>query len=1423
MMVPLTYLKVKQMGHAEKTPTKKTVAQKTPNEKSPTLYYVGIGASAGGLEALRPFVANLPEFSGMTYMVAQHMSPDHRSLMVELLERETKLKVEAAQNNLRPLANTIYVAPANTDLTISGGKLRLSKPCNTIGPKPSVDRFFMSLAEDREDKCIAIILSGTGSDGAHGIKAIKAAGGITIAQDPRSAKYDSMPNAAIRVGGADLVLPPGEIATQLSSLISQPRATIIDEQDSLPPSTIRGIIHQIATHTGMDFTSYKDATLSRQIMRRMTAKQISSIEEYGKYLSKNDHELRELANNFLICVTSFFRDPDAFEAMGQHLKNLIEKKRPGDEIRIWMSGCASGEEVYSVAIILMEYLGERIIHHRIQLFATDINTDAIHTARTGAYPETALAEINDDLIKKYFTVQNGMYHVDKQLKDMILFARQDLTQDPPFVRLDMVCCRNLLIYFKPELQEKVMKIFHYSLREDGILFLGRSESVGKCSNLFSETDRKNKIYHKRNIETPIIGSFGRRKNSLGLFELKPEIKPAPLSVSLHTNGIEQLFNLYAPPSVLITHEGEILEIFGDCSGFLTVRKGKADFNLFNLVPPSLRAELRAFVHRVAKTKTSAYGSTINLNMVGQEGLFRIATHYASDQNKELSDLLLVSFEKVLPPEVKNCDANAVNTQTDSRVTELEQELVLNRENLQTVIEELETANEELQSLNEESQAANEELQASNEELETSNEELQASNEELITVNDELNSRTVELARTNTDLNNVLGSLNKAVVVVDTSLMITRFNHVALNFFEIPLGAPANLTTVHCKYEMSDLLKHIQQVIKYGKLVEYEFQKDDEQFFLMRLSPYLDKYATSPEIAGVVMTILDMTEKKAAEEKIKLSASVFEYAAEATMITDGYNNIIAVNPAFTKITGYTAAEVQGKNPRILSSGKQSRSFYECMWNSLLANASWQGEVKNKRKNGEEYTEFLSINVLKDNNGKINRYIAVFSDISDSKKALEIIEHQANFDELTQLPNRNLIKDRIQQLLLHSRREDRQFAVMFLDLDDFKAINDSLGHSAGDELLIKVSQCIKSALREADAVGRLGGDEFIILLDENVSFDAIVTVANKILAAVHQPINVKGHALQTAASIGITVYPVDGDSADVLMKNADSAMYEAKHNGRNTYCFFTSRMQEDAVRRQWITTELAIATNRQQMQVYYQPIIDLATMQVAGGEALLRWQHPNEGMIAPDQFIPVAEQNGLIASLSEWVVDTCLLDALAIRDRFKLDFRFSINISMAEFLSHSHMEWLFRTLEKCSLAKSGLITIELTESIKLIDNDRYRTSLAKIKDTGCKIALDDFGTGQSSLSYIKRVPVDIIKIDKSFVHDIASDPSDAAMIQAILNMAKAFNLSTVAEGIENRDQLEFLKQNGCEYAQGFLFGKAMPYDEFVSFMESYQPIT
>ena len=1373
------------------------------------VYYVGIGASAGGLEALRPFVANLPTRANMTYIVAQHMSPDHRSLMVELLARETGLKVMEASNNLLPRADTIYVAPPNADITVVRGKIKISRPANTTGPKPSVDRFFMSLADDRKDWAIGIILSGTGSDGAHGIKAIKAAGGISIAQDPKSAKYNSMPSAAIRIGRTDLVLPAHEIAHQLRSIVKWPRTPIADDAGDTPPSTMRGIVRQIAAHTGMDFSNYKDATLSRQVLRRMAAMQIPDLDAYGEYIGRHREELAVLAGNFLICVTSFFRDAEAFAAMRRCLRDLLKTKQPGDDIRIWVPGCATGEEVYSIAIILAEELGEHRDKYHIQLFATDINGDAVAAARAGTYPETSLAGVDGELIERYFTAVDGAYHIDKRLRDMTLFARQDLVQDAPFVRLDLVSCRNLLIYFKPELQDRVIKIFHYALRDHGVLFLGKSESIGRLGKLFVEHDRKNKLYLKRPLASPGLIDFNRarplpERAGAGGIAGKPAVAPST------TPAHDKLFELYAPASLLMTDAGEILELFGDCSPFLAVRKGRADFNAFTLIKPAFRAELRAFCHRVARSKQSAICNPVEVADDGKKSFYRMAVHFAGQSCSGDPDLLLVCFEPVAGKPLSGDDAAAASADPE-RIADLEREIVLNRENLQTVIEELETANEELQSLNEEAQAANEELQASNEELETANEELQASNEELITVNDELGTRTAELSDANNDLSNILNSLYKGLIVVDRTLTVTRYNHVALEFFDIAPMTRPNLATVSTQTHLPQLLSHIGNVMKKAQVEEFEFHRDDHQCFLVRITPYHDSGRKVP--AGVVVTITDITEKKQIEERLRLSASVFEHAAEATVITDAANRIVSVNPAFATITGYGGDEVLGKNPRILSSGKHSREFYRQMWESLLAAGSWAGEIQNRRKNGDIYTEWLSINVLKDDNGAITRHIAVFSDITEAKRAKETIERQASMDTLTGLPNRNLIMDRLGQLLSASRRGNRLFAVLFMDLDHFKAVNDALGHAAGDELLIQVAQRIRGALRECDSVGRMGGDEFIVLLNDIASVQDAIPIANKILAEVSRPLAVAGRTLQTAASIGITVYPMDGDSGAVLLKNADSAMYEAKKNGRNNFCFFTHKMQDEANRRHWIDSELMSALLQGHMELHYQPIVRIESRAVVGAEALLRWNHPAKGYIPPDVFIPVAEQNGMIGKLTEWVLDRGISDwELWSRSPAGAGLVLSFNLSAALFVSRDQIEKALSRLCESSLAGKRQLTVEITESLKLSDNHEYVELLRGLVEGGCRIAIDDFGTGYSSLSYLKRMPVDIIKIDKSFVRDIATDPADAAMIRAMLQMAKAFGLETVAEGVETAEQLAFLQANGCTYAQGYLFGRAVSLADF-----------
>ena len=1377
------------------------------------LYYVGIGASAGGLEALRPFVANLPQQADMTYVVAQHMSPDHKSLMVDLLARETELIVLEATNNQIPRPGTIYVAPPNADITVVKGRFRISRPTNTIGPKPSVDRFFMSLAEDRRDHAIGIVLSGTGSDGAHGVKAIKAAGGISIAQDPKTAKYDSMPRAAIRVGGADLVLSPKEAANKLPSLVQWPhrRLSIDDEELDPPPPTVQGIIQQIASHTGMDFANYKDATISRQIMRRMAALQIPTVEAYGKHVSSQRDELATLASNFLICVTSFFRDPDAFEMVRKFLRDLLKRKRPGDEIRIWIPGCATGEEVYSIAIILDEELGEARDRYRIQIFATDINNDAVAVARAGVYPEAALADIDADRINRYFSERDGMYVVHKWLRDSVLFARQDLVQDPPFLRLDMISCRNLLIYFKHDLQDRVLKLFHYSLRDNGLLFLGKSESVARLGGLFVELDRKGKVYLKRAIATPIIAGFSRTR---GAGSMPSDAFPLADRDVEHLNsaavGRNRLFDIYAPPSILMTTAGEIVEIFGDCSAFLAVRMGKADFNAFSLILPSARPELRAFAYRVSRDKQTMVSSIFEVMIDGKSEFIRLAVHYCGESVAENEALLLVSFEKVESRQPIAQDLAAVDLEVAERVRQLEHELVLNREYLQTVIEELETANEELQATNEEAQSANEELQASNEELETANEELQASNEELTTVNDELASRTGELSEACSDLANVLDSLDHGVLVVDQHLQITRYNAIAQVFFKLPIDSPPNFTLALTGVPVAELLPRIQRVLHKRRIEDFEFRHENRRIYQFRLVPYLDSYRGT-KTQSVVVCIHDITERKEAEDKILLSASVFEHAFEGTIVTDANNQILSVNPAFTRITGYTEAEVVGRNPSMLSAGEHPPEFYRAMWDAIQKTGVWKGEITNRRKDGEVFPEWLSICAVRSADGKIVRYVAVFSDLTEEKKALSTIQRQANFDALTRLPNRSLTSDRLQQMLVSSRHNSRLFAVLFIDLDHFKDINDALGHTVGDAVLMETGDRIARNLRDTDTVGRLGGDEFIVLLNDLNSIDDILPIVRGILLAINLPLSAAGHTVQTSASIGITVYPMDGDTPDRLLKNADGAMYEAKKHGRNTYCFFTQQMQDEANRRLWISTEMTTAVQAGHMQLHYQPIVRIADQKIVGAEALLRWRHPAHGMISPETFIPIAEQNGSILQISKWVFQNGL-DVWEEYSQAHPGLSLAFNMSAVEFVSHEHIEELLSLLRDSPLAAQGLVKLEITESVKFSDYADYVETLGRFRRLGCGVAIDDFGTGFSSISYLKKMPIDVVKIDRSFIRDIGHSESGDAMIVALIQMVLAMSKECIAEGVETREQLEFLKACGCNYAQGFLFGRAMPLSEF-----------
>ncbi len=561
------------------------------------------------------------------------------------------------------------------------------------------------------------------------------------------------------------------------------------------------------------------------------------------------------------------------------------------------------------------------------------------------------------------------------------------------------------------------------------------------------------------------------------------------------------------------------------------------------------------------------------------------------------------------------------------------------------------------------------------------------------------------------------------------------------------------------------------------------------------------------------------ERKRADNELQISASVHQAIGEAIIVTDADNLIIAINPAFTRMTGYTSLEAIGKNPRLLKSGRQAPPFYEEMWSSIVASGRWQGEIWNRRKNGEEYPEWLSINTIHDSAGRVLRRIALFSDITEQKRAEETIWRQANYDALTDLPNRRLFQDRLHQEIMKAQRAGLYLAVLFVDLDRFKEVNDTLGHQAGDRLLVDAARRIGECVRTTDTVARLGGDEFTIIMSELVDADRVGEVAQDMLAALAAPFDLQGEIAYISASIGITIYPVDATDMESLLKNADQAMYAAKEHGRNCFSYFTGSMQETAQRRLQLSNDLHGALAADQLEVYFQPIINLASGDIAKAEALLRWNHPLFGMIGPGQFIALAEDTGLIGELGDWVFRQSAQmvkrwhAASGIAGSAKGLIQVSVNKSPRQFFGgNTQVTWLAYLKELD--VPADCINIEITEGLLLDDRHDVAHKLLVFRDAGVQLSLDDFGTGYSAMSYLKKFQIDFLKIDQSFIRDLASDPGDKAIAEAIIVMAHKLGIKVIAEGVETEQQRQLLINAGCDYGQGFLFSKPCPADEFVA---------
>ncbi len=832
-------------------------------DKKPN-YFVGIGASAGGLEAIENFFSNMSATSGLTFIVIQHLSPDYKSLMVELLSKRTKLKVQKAEDGLQLKANNVYLIPPKKNLSIFHGKLLLSDQDQGKGLNLPIDIFFRSLAEDQGDKAIGIILSGSGSDGMRGVRAIKEYGGLVMVQDEESAKFDGMPRSAISTGLPDYILHPQEMPQQLLSYIKHPYSAKPKPQSKLltDEDNLARIFSLIREKHKIDFSAYKLNTVIRRIERRMSINQINELKEYVRFIENTTSELSVLYHELLIGVTNFFRDKEAFKILESKFLTELIRSKESKKLRFWVAGCSSGEEAYSIAMMVNSILENLDEKKDIKIFATDVDENAILRAGGGIFPESIAADISPEYLSKYFRKIDGNFQVQREIREMVVFAHHNLLKDPPFTNIDFISCRNLLIYIQSIYQRKVLNLFNFSLNPGGILFLGSSETIGDMFEYFEPLDKKWQIFRSKGVRrhpTEIHLNTGNIKPK------EKEIKLPKLADTKHLHNfreeklLERLFNgLYGDylPLVLVVNDSyELLHVLGDASEFLKFPSGKVHFDVTKMTAKEISIPIATGLQKAFKNKSATKYSNIKLREDGVTRIFNIEIKpLPSKQGQQPLSAILV--DELVPSKDSNSEQNGttydIEQETEQRINDLEQELQFTRENLQATIEELETSNEELQ-------ATNEELVASNEELQSTNEELQSVNEELHTVNSEHQLRIMELTEANNDMINLLDTTQIGTLFFDENLELRKISSKAseiLNIGDKYIGKTA--MEISDKIDDFDFMKIISRVNNTEDMHEEEFMRYDKKWFVIKVTPY---HITERTISGIIVTIIETTKAK----------------------------------------------------------------------------------------------------------------------------------------------------------------------------------------------------------------------------------------------------------------------------------------------------------------------------------------------------------------------------------------------------------------------------------------------------------------------------------------------------------------------------------------------------------------------------------
>lgn len=1517
---------------------------------TPHLTIVAIGASAGGLEALKELVKELHVDSPCAFVVAQHLSPSHGSLLVELIARETTLRVVSPRNAETLQPHTIYVTPPNANIEIRGNAVFLEPPAPTVGPKPSINLLFASLAESQRARAIGVILSGTGSDGAEGAIAIRAAGGQVLVQDPATAKYDGMPNAAIGAGAATRVLSAAEAGQVLNDVTALRRLS-----ESPPQESLRTVLLALRTQTGLDLTQYKTSTVKRRVARRMALRGQESYEAYAQLIGSDVEEVKCLTRDLLISVTDFFRDKAQFALLNDSLLGALASFDRDDSFRVWVPGCASGEEPYSIAILIEEAARALERPIRYQIFATDIDRTALARGREAVYPAKALSQMDPALVDRYFLeTQKGFYQIRKSIRESVLFADHNLVADPPFSRIDLISCRNLMIYFTAPLQRQVFNTFHYALRDTGLLFLGKSENSHQAADKFLPLKKGGQIFRRARSSTPVVHApaSGVRRKSLGRM-IAPVVRPK-VADAFRDRLLKAAFDALSPPCIVIDEAGSIRFVNDAARDFLAIQAGMFEGVLFDLVAPELRSVLRALIHKTLRSRPAPSEQRV---VLGPSERWRSLTVTVKSM-PELEGHLLICLEGGLePPAVEHLaptdpgaiqasDIHAVGVHADV-VRELENELESTRESLQTVVEELETSNEELQSLNEELQSSNEELQSTNEELQTSNEELQSTNEELLTVNEELHVKSTELELALSDMRTLQESVTHPFFSVDENLHLRRYNQAFFSLLSIRHAAVNDkINGLSWRFDFGELSRNLRATALDGQVRSVSVHVDGSHY---RIQVHPHKSA-SGQLEGAVALFTDisdlMTAKGAAERSQSRLTALVDTLQDAILVLGKDLRVLYANQWTVTLFGLDQAPERlgdiferaqiarlkklvarplngkaggghesvrmdllvGEDIRVFDitisplRSMESGAEFTLRARDISAEVAAARELQRQREiafatlnnidepiltlgsTGEvlflnPVAEYMLSIASRDAAGlrieeilrpppekampvhPIKAAIALensstlqdqafvnrcgesllldlevypFRGERDSGAVLILklsekrfqeedkLNFHANHDTLTGLLNRRSFESRFQHELQMSRGRRTPLTLLFLDLDQFKVVNDTCGHYAGDQLLKNISSLLRHLVRQHDLVARMGGDEFAILLVD-CDIGQGRKIAEKIVAALREfRFDWQDKRFSVGVSIGMVEVDADQKDLQTLLAQADTACYAAKDNGRNkvvTHLVTDQDLRSRKEQMEWVS-RLQRGLDQDQFELFVQPIeaLGAAGSNACHGEILVRLRDEQGELVYPGAFLPSAYRYGMSPLIDSWVIERVLGHQRLQEIGRKVEhFEVSINLSPLSFSSDTFANALESRLIQ-SRFPLGKLTFEVVESGAISNLKEFLSFMARLRALGVKFALDDFGTGMSSFSYLKLLDVDYLKIDGSFVQELIRDKVNFAMVEAINRVAHLLNLKTVAEFVENSETRGALMALGVDFAQGFHLGHPIPLDDWLDQIES-----